>query len=145
MKDAKCYSIQVTILLENALWVGVFERNDVEHYAAARHIFGSEPTDAEIYVFISDNYQLLRFTEPHEFKLAIKRKNPKRMQREVKQEMQKAKTSLPRETYAQETLRIDLEKNKKLKKIISKAEKETQLKKKFLERQAKKQKKHRGH
>ena len=76
---------------------------------------------------------------------ALKRKNPKRIQREVRREMKKAKLGLPSTTHAQEALKLDLEKNKKLKKTISKAEKEVRLEKKFQQKQEKRKKKHRGH
>lgn len=67
------------------------------------------------------------------------------MQREVRREMEKAKLGLPNTTHAQEVLRLDLEKNKKLKKTISKAAKEARLEEKFQQKQAKRKKKHRGH
>lgn len=139
------YTIKVTVLLENYFWVGIFERNDSEGYAVARKIFGGEPTDAELYEFVLAHFDELKFTEPQEFKLVIKRKNPKRMQREVKREMEKTKKGLTSTTHAQEVLRLDLEKNKKLKKTISKAEKEDRLEEKFQQKQAKRKKKHRGH
>src|SRR5262245_51507309 len=120
----KQYTIKVTVLLENSFWAGIFERNDDGGYAVARKFFGGEPTDAELYEFVLANFDELKFTEPQEFKLIIKRKNPKRVQREVKREMEKAKKGLPSTTHAQEVLRLELEKNKKLRKVISKTEKE---------------------
>lgn len=141
----KQYTIKVTVLLENSFWIGLFERNDSEGYAVARKIFGGEPTDPELYDFVLTQFDELKFTEPQNFKLVIKRKNPKRMQREVRHEMEKAKNGLPGTTYAQEVLRLDLEKNKKLKQVTSKAEKEIRLEEKFQQKQAKKKKKHRGH
>ena len=121
------YTIKVTVLLENAFWVGLFERNDHEGYAVARKIFGGEPTDAELYDFVLTHFDELKFTEPQNFKLVIKRKNHKRMQREVRREMEKIKQDLPNTTRAQEVLRLDLEKNKKLKKTVSKSQKEARL------------------
>jgi hypothetical protein len=132
-------------LLENSLWVGIFERNDNEGYAVARQIFGNEPTDPELYEFISANYHLLKFTTPQNFRLVIKRKNPKRLKREVRKIMDKAKSGLSITTHAQDVLREELEKNKKAKKTISKVEKEKLLERKFILQQAKKKKKHRGH
>lgn len=139
----KSYTIQVTVLLENSFWVGIFERNDGEGYAVARQIFGGEPTDPELYEFISAHYQLLKFTEPKNFKLVIKRKNPKRMKREIKKLMEKSK-GIKKETHAQEALRIELEKNKKIKKAKTQKEKEERQREKFLLKQAKKKEKHRG-
>lgn len=140
----KQYTISVTVLIENAFWVGIFERNDNDGYAVARQIFGGEPSDAELYDFVLTHFDRLRFTEPQDFKLVIKRKNPKRMQREVRREMEKAKKGLPSTTHAQDVLRVDLEKKKIVKKSISKAEKEAFLERKFQLKQEKKKNKHRG-
>lgn len=141
----KKYTIKVTVLLENAFWVGLFERHDNEGYAVARKVFGGEPNDAELYEFVLTHFDELKFTEPHNFRLVIKRKNHKRMQREVRHEMEKAKKNLPSTTRAQEVLKLDLEKNKKLKKTISKTEKEALQEEKFRQKQEKQKKKHRGH
>lgn len=138
-------TIKVTVLLEDSFWVGFFERNDDEGYAVARKIFGGEPTDAELYDFVLTHFDALKFTEPQDFKLVIKRKNPKRVKREVRREMEKVKKNLFSTTHAQEVLRLDLEKNKKIKKSISKAEREACVEEKFQQKQAKRKKKHRGH
>ncbi len=141
----KQYTVKATVLLENSFWVGIFERTDKAGYAVARKVFGGEPSDAELYEFVLTHFNELKFTKPEQFKLVIKRKNHKRMQRDVRREMEKAKSDLPSTTHAQEVLRLDLEKNKKLKKITSKSEKEARLEEKFLQKQAKRKKKHRGH
>ncbi len=141
----KQYTIKVTVLLENALWIGLFERNDDGEYAVARQIFGGEPSDAELHDFVLTHYDKLKFTAPYNFKLVIKRKNYKRTQREVRREMENAKKNSLSTTHAQEVLRIDLEKKKKIKKITSKIEKENSLEKKFQLKQEKKKRKHRGH
>lgn len=141
----KPYTIKVTVLLEKSFWVGIFERNDQDGFAVARNIFGEEPTDVELYHFILNNFDVLRFTEPQNFTLIIKRKNPKRRQREVRREMENAKKGLPNISHAQEVLKLALEKNKEVKKIISKAEKEACFEERFQLKQAKRKKKHRGH
>lgn len=141
----KQYTIKVTVFLEDSFWVGIFERNDDEGYAVSRQIFDGEPTDAELYNFVLKNYSQLKFTHPHDFKLIIKRKKFKRMQRDVRKEMHKIKKDLPKSSHAQEALRIDLEKKKKTKQVISKAKKEEMLERKFNLKQEKRKKKHRGH
>lgn len=141
----KQHTIQVTVLLEKSLWVGIFERGDKEDYAVARAIFGNEPTDSELYAFVSTNFKDLRFTEAQGFTLRIKRKNPKRVLREVKNKMAKAKCTSSTETHAQEVLRLELEKNKKTKKTISRVQREAKKEKIFSLKQEKKKQKHRGH
>lgn len=141
----KIFKIKVTVFYETHFWIGLFERSDDTHLAVARKIFGGEPTDAELYDFILNNYNELKFTEPHNFKLIIKRKNHKRMQREVRREMEKAKQGLSNTTRAQEVLRLDMEKNKKVRKTVSRAEKEARAELKFQQKQTKRKQKHRGH
>lgn len=141
----KQHTIKATVILENALWVGIFERNDPDGYAVSRKIFGSEPTDAELYDFVSTHFEELKFTEPQIFKLIIKRKKYKRMQREVRREIENVKKKTSYTSHAQEVIKLELEKNKKLKKNISKAEKEARQAERFQQKQAKKKKKHKGH
>lgn len=141
----KQFTIKVTVTLERSLWVGIFERTDKKGYAVARKLFGGEPADPQLYEFISTHFYQLKFTEPHDFKLVIKRKNPKRILREVRREMERAKADLISETRAQEVLRFELEKNKKTKKKISRTDKQAKAQRSFLVRQEKKKKKKRGH
>lgn len=120
-------AIKATVKIENSLWIVIFEKINNSGYAVARAVFGSEPTDPEVYNYISNHFYQLRFTQPQDFELIIKRKNPKRIQREVKRDMEKIKLGLFNTTMAQEALRIELEKNKKEKKVITKQEKIAQL------------------
>lgn len=137
--------IKATVLLENAKWVAIFEREDVQGYAVTRQIFGDEPTGAELYDFISKEYQQLNFSSPQEnIGLIIRRINPKRMQRLVRKEMEKAHDPVPM-TRAQEALKLELEKKKLTKKVITKEQKEEEQEKKFALKQLKKKQKIRGH
>ncbi|OGT30782.1 MAG: hypothetical protein A3E87_07460 [Gammaproteobacteria bacterium RIFCSPHIGHO2_12_FULL_35_23] len=139
------YLIKVTVLFEKSFWIGVFERNDNNYYAIARHIFGTEPTDPELYQFVRNHYSELNFSQPIEgFKLIIKRKKFKRTVREAKKEIKKV-VVLKKESYAQEALRVELEKSKKQRKTQSKQNKVAQEEAKFLQKQMKKKKKQRGH
>lgn len=138
------FTIKVTVLLNNSLWAGLFERTDLKGYAVAKKIFGDEPSDAELYEFIRTNYHELKFTQAHDFKLMIKRKNYKRRQRDVKHELEKAKEGIAKTSYAQEVLRLELEKNKKTKKTMSKLEKLAQEDERFKQKQEKRKQKHRG-
>jgi hypothetical protein len=137
--------IRATIHFERKFWVGIFERTDREGYAVARNIFGGEPSDAEVYQFVLENYCDLKFGPPQEFKLEIQRMNPKRVQRIVRREMEKAKDSLQPSTHAQDYMREEMEKNKKEKKHLTAKQKEERKEMQFLLRQEKKKEKHRGH
>jgi hypothetical protein len=137
--------ITATILLEKSLWVGIFERTDKEGYAIARKIFGGEPSDAEVYEFVLQNYGELKFGPPQEFQLKIKRMNPQRVQREVRREMERIKKDSKPSTHAQDYMREQIEQNKKEKKSLSKKEKEARKQQQFLLKQEKRKEKHRGH
>lgn len=138
-------TIKATIYFENPFWVGCFERTDKGGFAVARKIFGPEPTDPEIYQFILENFDELKFGQPQAFDLKIKRVNPKRLQRQVKREMEKLKSEQMPSTVAQDFMREELEKNKKMRKKKSKAEQEQLKEKKFQQKQQKKKEKKRGH
>jgi hypothetical protein len=57
--EGKC-----TIAFENPFWVGIFERLDERGYSAARFIFGSEPSEAQLHRFALQDYLRLGFSLP---------------------------------------------------------------------------------
>lgn len=138
-------SIKATIFFEKRFWIGTFERTDKEGYAVARHIFGAEPSDPEIHEFVLNHYQELKFGEAKEIHVQIQRMNPKRVQREVRREMEKMKETTRLSTLAQDYMREEIEKKKKEKKNISSAEKQAYKDQQFSMKQQKKKEKHRGH
>ena len=136
--------IKATIFFEKRFWVGTFERTDKEGYAVARHIFGGEPSDPEIYDFVLNNYQELNFGEARNIDVQIQRKNPKRVQREVRREMEKIKDTTRPSTLAQDYMREELEKKKTERKKVSSAQKQARIDEQFAIRQQKKKQKKRG-
>ncbi|MFA6915004.1 MAG: YjdF family protein [Parachlamydiales bacterium] len=138
-------NIKATIYFEKQFWIGTFERTDKEGYAIARHIFGNEPTDPEIYEFVLKHYHTLNFGELREVKLQIQRMNPKRVQREVRREMERMKETARPSSYAEDYLREELEKKKKEKKVKTSTEKQAYKDDQFELKQQKRKKKHLGH
>lgn len=138
-------TIKATIYYEDYFWVGMFERVDKQGYAAARKVFGSEPADAEVYEFVLNNFDELKFGQAKAFELKIKRTNPKRVQRMVRKEMEEIKKTQRPSTLAQDYMREELEKNKMIKKIISKEHKEALKEELFQLKQQKRKEKQRGH
>lgn len=138
-------TIKATIFFEKRFWVATFERIDKEGYAVARHVFGAEPTDPEVHDFVLHHYHELNFGEFKTFDLQIKRMNPKRVQREVRREMEKIKETMMPSTFAQDYMREELEKKKKEKRHESSAEKQARKDEQFAIKQQKKKAKHRGH
>lgn len=138
-------TIKATIFFEDQYWVGTFERTDKEGYAAARHIFGAEPTDSEVYDFVLKHYHELQFGELKAFQLQIKRGNPKRLQREVRKEMERLKETMRPSTLAQDYMREEQEKKKRAKRNACKEKKQARKDTQFSLKQQKKKDKHRGH
>jgi hypothetical protein len=137
--------IQATIFFDKRFWVGTFERTDKKGFAMAKHIFGSEPSDPEIYAFVLDHFAELKFGEPKPFELEIKRMNPKRVQREVRREMQKMKETVRPSSLAQDYMREEIEKHKKEKRKMGREEKEARKERQFSIKQQKRKEKRRGH
>lgn len=137
--------IKATIFFDKCFWVGAFERTDKNGYAIARHIFGAEPTDSEVYEFVLSKYGELKFGEAKELIVQIHRMNPKRVQREVRREMEKIKETAKPSTIAQDYMREELEKKKLEKKRASSAQKQARKEEQFSLKQHKRKEKHRGH
>lgn len=137
--------IKATIFFEKRFWVGTFERTDKEGYAIARHIFGGEPSDPEIYEFVLNHYNELKFGTAKEINIQIQRMNPKRVQREVRREMEKMKETAKPSTFAQDYMREEIEKKKREKKSTNSAEKQALKEVQFCLKQEKRKEKHRGH
>ncbi|MEI8366361.1 MAG: YjdF family protein [Parachlamydiaceae bacterium] len=138
-------TLKATIFFEKRFWVGVFERTDKEGYAVARHIFGAEPSDPEVYEFVLHHFQELKFGEAKSFDLQIQRMNPKRAQREVRREMEKMKESTKPSTFAQDYMREETEKKKLERKSLSSAAKEARKEEQFSLKQQKRKEKQKGH
>lgn len=137
--------VKATIFYERRFWVGTFERTDKEGYAVARHIFGAEPLDPEVYEFVLNHFHELKFGEAKDIHVQIQRMNPKRLQREVRREMEKMKETAKPSTLAQDYMREELEKKKKEKKSITSAQKQARKDEQFSLKQEKRKEKHRGH
>lgn len=138
-------TVKATIFFEKRFWVGVFERTDTEGYAVARHIFGGEPSDAEVYDFALYEYLKLKFGSTKNISVQIQRMNPKRVQREVRKEMERMKETSQPSTFAQDYMREELEKKKKERKSLSSAQKQERKDEQFALKQQKKKEKLKGH
>lgn len=138
-------TIKATVFFDKRLWVGTFERTDKGGYTVARHIFGAEPSDLEVYEFVLNHYHELKFGEAKEVTIRIQRMNPKRVQREVRREMARMKEKAGPSTLAQDYMREEIEKKKKEKKTIASAEKQSRKDEQFFLKQEKRKEKHRGH
>ena len=116
----------------------IFRIDDDSSY---RHIFGSEPKDYEVREYIQKYYISLKFSPAVDTVVKDIKRNPKRMQREAKKQMQE--TGI--ETKSQQALKLQQEQNKQERKIRSREKKEAEERRMFELRQQKKSEKHKGH
>ena len=131
---------KLTVFFENPFWVGIFENFENDNLSVCKVTFGSEPKEYEIYDFILKKFYNLRFSNEMKSNFGEKAKNPKRRQREIKKELQSKKFL----KKSEEILKLQYEENKKERKVKTKIEKELEKQKKFLLKQEKKKKKHKG-
>lgn len=59
-------SCKLTVYFEDPFWVGVFEEMFHGEMRVARVIFGMEPTDGAILLYVLKKYQLMQFSPPVE-------------------------------------------------------------------------------
>lgn len=136
MSKVKC-----TVFFEEPFWVGVFERNEDGKLSVAKVTFGAEPKDCEILDFVLKHYYDLQFSSAVETVVKETKKNPKRVQRDVRKEMKKTGIG----TKSQQALKLQQEQNKQQRKVENRERNLAKAQRKFELKQKKKKEKHRGH
>lgn len=133
---------KLTVYFDDPFWVGVFERKDETGYRVSRIVFGAEPTDAELYEDIQHEYVHLDFGRSiqHQVKI-VRKKNFKRMQREVRKEVYEEGIG----TKAQQAMKLQMELSKKEHQVRSREQKEQEKALKFKIRRDRKKERHQGH
>ena len=79
---------RLTVFFEEPFWVGVFERISDGKMTACKVTFGAEPKEFEVYEFILQKYGGLRFGPAVAAVVKEAGRNPKRVQREVRKQVQ---------------------------------------------------------
>ena len=135
--------VTMTVLFEEPFWIGIYEREDGESYQATKILFGAEPKGMEVQEYLLKNVYRLSFGTGKTSRLSDRqtRKNPKRMQREIRKQTREGGTG----TRAQQAIQAQREERKIQKRIIRKEDKLAEEKERFLQKQQKKREKHRGH
>ena len=131
---------KLTVFFEEPFWVGVFERVSDGKLSACKVTFGAEPKDYEIYDFVLKNYYRLRFSPAVETDVKEAGRNPKRVQREVRKQIQNTGIG----TKSQQALKLQQEQLKTERKIVSRAQREAEKQRQFELKQQKRKEKHRG-
>ncbi|MBE5968014.1 MAG: DUF2992 family protein [Lachnospiraceae bacterium] len=131
---------RLMVFFEAPFWVGVFERSVQGKLSAYKVTFGAEPKDYEVYDFILKNYYELRFSPAVAAAVKEKRINPKRMQREVRKQLQNRVIS----TKSQQALKLQQEQSKLERKTMNREKREIENQRQFELKQQRKKEKHRG-
>ena len=132
---------KLTVYFEEPFWVGVFERIEDGKLSVAKVTFGAEPKDYEVQEYIRKYYSSLKFSPAVDTVVKDIKRNPKRMQREAKKQMQETGIG----TKSQQALKLQQEQNKQERKVRSREKKEADELRMFELKQQKKGEKHRGH
>ena len=118
----------------------MFERVLEGKLSVCKVTFGAEPRDYEIYDFVLKKYYQLRFSPAVATDVKETGRNPKRVQREVRKQIQNTGIG----TKSQQALKLQQEQLKTERKIVSRKQRETEKQKQFELKQQKRKEKHRG-
>ena len=132
---------KLTVYFEEPFWVGVFERIEDGKLSVAKVTFGAEPKDYEVQEYIRKYYSSLKFSPAVDTVVEDVKRNPKRIQREAKKQMQETGIG----TKSQQALKLQQEQNKQERKVRSREKKEADELRMFELKQQKKREKHKGH
>ena len=131
---------RLTVFFEDPFWVGVFERIWEEKLSVCKVMFGAEPKDYEVYDFVLKNYYWLRFSPAVAADVKETGRNPKRIQREVRKQIQNIGIG----TKSQLALKLQQEQLKTERKTVSREQREAEKQRQFELKQQKRKEKHRG-
>ena len=131
---------RLTVFFEKPFWIGVFERISEGKLSVCKVTFGTEPKDYEVYDFILKNYYCLRFSPAVATDVKEAGRNPKRVQREVRKQMQNTGVG----TKSQQALKLQQEQLKTERKIVNREQREAEKQRLFELKQKKRKEKHRG-
>ena len=131
---------KLTVFFEDPFWVGVFERVLDGKLSVCKVTIGAEPKDYEIYDFVLKNYYRLRFSPAVATDVKETSRNPKRVQREVRKQIQNTGIG----TKSQQALKLQQEQLKTERKTVSREQREAEKQRQFELKQQKRKEKHRG-
>ena len=132
-----------TVYFEGPFWVGVLESEDEGSIAVARHVFGSEPGNAELLAFMLDDFHRMQRHEsavPRHGGEEDRPRSPKRSLREARHDALR-----PPATKAQAALSAARESQKSESKVLRRDAREEEAARRFFLHAEKRREKHRGH
>ena len=131
---------KLTVFFEEPFWMGVFERVADGKLSVCKVTFGVEPKDYEVYEFVLNNYYRLRFSLAVATDIKEAGRNPKRVQREVRKQVQNSGIG----TKSQQALKLQQEQLKIERKVVSREQREAEKQRRFELKQQKRKEKHKG-
>lgn len=137
----------MTIYFDDPFWVAVLEVPTAGRVRAVRHVFGAEPTNAELYQFLLRHGVALfaraeRSTAvPDDRSALTPARNPKRLAREAARAAREPRPS----TMAQQAIKADLEGRARAAQRRSHEQREEQAEYRRQVRREKSRARHRGH
>ena len=132
---------KLTVYFEEPFWVGIFERIEDGKLSVAKVTFGADPKYYEVQEYVQKYYFSLKFSPAVDTVVKDIKRNPKKMQREAKKQMQEIGIG----TKSQRALKLQQEQNKQERKVRSQEKKEAEKLRMFELKQQKKREKHKGH
>ena len=131
---------RLTVFFEEPFWVGIFECTSEGKLSVCKVTFGAEPKDYEVCDFVLKNYYQLRFSPAVATDVKEAGRNPKRIQRQVRKQVQNIGIG----TRSQQALKLQREQLKTKRKTVSREQREAEKQRQFELKQQKKKEKHRG-
>jgi hypothetical protein len=94
-----------SVFFDRQFWVALVERWEADgSYSAARHVFGEEPSNAELLRWAGLGFGYLRFVPGTAPPVTLQKVNPKRLRRQAAKELRGLKPA----TSATEALKAEL-------------------------------------
>ena len=142
MGEVKCSAIvcSSTVFFEDPFWVAVFQRYENGKLSVAKVTLGAEPKNSELYELFLKHYYSLQFSPAVDAVVKEAKKNPKRIQREIRKSMDTPGVG----TKSQQALQLQREQNKQERKARSRDAKQAEAQRRFELKQQKRKNKHRG-
>lgn len=131
---------RLTVFFEEPFWVGIFECTSEGKLSVCKVTFGAEPKDYEVCDFVLKNYYQLRFSPAVATDVKEAGRNPKRIQRQVRKQVQNTGIG----TRSQQALKLQREQLKTKRKTMSREQQEAEKQRQFELKQQKRKEKHRG-
>ena len=118
---------RLTVFFEEPFWIGIFERISEGKLSVCKVTFGAEPKDNEIHDFVLKNYYRLRFSPAVATDVKETGRNPKRVQREVRKQVQNTGIG----TKSQQALKLQQEQLKTERKNVCREQREAERQRQF--------------